>query len=113
MKTRNRFFMFIFMGAFQGIYLIYFMGSVQNGLKTLRMKKMGAVITILLSIITLGLYSFVWQWNTCTSLKKLGCGDCRFTCLILSLLIIGIIINPLIIQGRINYYFKQINRKLY
>ena len=101
------------MGMFQVIYLMYFIGSVQNGLKTLRMTNMSALITILLSIITLGLYSLVWQWNTSTSLKKLGCGDCRFVCLILSLLIIGIIINPFIIQGKINYYYEKVNRKLY
>lgn len=105
--------MFIFMAALNGIYLIYFMVSVQNGLKNLKMTKMNTAFTILLSIITLGLYSLVWQWNTCTSLKKLGCGDCRFTCLILSLLIIGIITNPFILQGKINYYCKKVNRKLY
>lgn len=112
MKRRNRFFMFIFMGAFHGIYLIYFMGSVQSGLKFLHMTKVSAVITILLSIITFGIYSFIWQWNTCTALKKLGTGDCRVICLIFSLLIIGIIVNPFIMQGKINHY-EKLNHKLY
>lgn len=105
--------MFIFMCAFHGIYLIYFMGSVQSGLKTMKMTRIGAFTTILLLIFTIGIYSLIWQWNTCTSLKKLGCGDCRFSCLVFSLLIIGIIINPFILQGKINFYCERVNTKLY
>lgn len=44
------------------------------------MTRMNPAVTILLSIITIGIFSLVWQWNTCTSLKKLKCGDCKVIC---------------------------------
>lgn len=77
------------------------------------MTRMNPAVTILLSIITIGIFSLVWQWNTCASLKKLKCGDCRAIYLLLSLLLIGFIINPFIIQGKINYYREKINRTLF
>ena len=99
------------MGAFQGLYLIYFMVSVQNGLKLMQLTKLSGFSVVLLSILTLGIFSLVWQWNVGKSLKNLRAGDCRVICLILSLLIFGILINPLIIQGKINRYNKEKQQK--
>lgn len=112
MIKRNRFLMFILMGAFEGLYLIYFMVSVQNGLKLMQLTKLSGFSVVLLSIITLGIFSLVWQWNVGKSLKSLGTGDCRVVCLILSLLVFGILINPLIIQGKINRYNKEKQQQL-
>lgn len=101
-RKRNRIAMFFLMEILRVIYLFYWQCSVQNEVRRATQHGVGGGVTVFLSIITLGIYAIVWQWKTCKSLHKLGCTDRSVICLIFSLLIIGIIVNPLIIQGQIN-----------
>ena len=109
MKIRNRFVMFILIYIFDIIYLFYWLCSVQSGIDNDKDYKnsINVWVTVLLIIGTLGLYILVWQWLTCNYLKQKGGSDVRLITLILSLLIIGLIINPLIIQGQINKVLKK------
>ena len=111
MKKRNLFVTFLLIGWFRILYLIIWMISIQNFLKRTKKSSIGGGITLLLMIITIGLYSFIWQWKTCKSLKSLGAQDNSVVTLILLILVIGIIINPLIIQSSINNIknFQQIS----
>lgn len=103
MKQRSLFAMFILMHALMGVYILYWICDVQNGIKyRINTARIGGGLTILLMIITLGLYGFIWQWKVCSDLKSIGRQDIRVVTLILSILLIGIVINPLVIQSSIN-----------
>lgn len=103
MKKRDLLTMFLLMGALEGVYLIYWIVDIQVDIKdNLKKSKCGGGLTIFLIFITLGIYYFIWQWNICKLLKLYGAGDKRVITLILSIFLIGMIINPLIIQSSIN-----------
>lgn len=103
MRRRNLFTMFILLGALEIFYLFYWICDVQNSIRYYTKKSsIGGGLTVFLMIITLGLYGFIWQWNICKELKTISGRDKRIITLILSVLLIGIVINPLIIQSSIN-----------
>lgn len=98
------FFMIVILGqrGGAGIYLCYWMASVQNGIKARESEEMNGILWLILSLATLGIGFLIWQWRTCTWLKNRGCRDLRIGTLILSLLLIGLLINPFLIQNQIN-----------
>lgn len=111
MKIRNRFVMFLLMYIFEIIYILYWICSVQKGIymekACVNQSDVNSMLTLLLIIGTFGLYYFVWQWLTCDYLKREGAEDFRILTLLLSILLIGIIVNPLLIQGQINKVVKE------
>ncbi|MDE6302371.1 MAG: DUF4234 domain-containing protein [Clostridia bacterium] len=104
MKKRNLFFMFIVFYNIPPIYLLYWIGSIQSDihLQSPQDNKVSGGVAVLLTILTFGLYGFVWQWKVCEHIKRQGGGDLRVITLVLSILIFGVILNPFIIQGSIN-----------
>ena len=111
--TRNRFVMFFLTHAFGAWYILYWIYSVQNEIQYHERKKENGLSTALLVFVTFGIYAFVWQWKVCSTLKKQGAGDLRVVTLILGILGIGIIINPLLIQGEINGFKNRVRNPLY
>ena len=85
-----------------GVYLLYWLGSIQSSLIRKNLSKITSFLTIILIIFTLGIYGIIWQWKLCSILKALNGEDKRICTLILNLLFIGLIFSPLIIQGQIN-----------
>lgn len=104
---RNRFIMTYLMALLKGPYDLYWISSVQNEVRRNEKKGMSGFLTSLLVFCTLGLYSIVWQFKTSGILKKQGAKEKRIKMAIFALLIIGIIVNPLIIQGQMNYLEKR------
>lgn len=111
MKKRSLFEMFLLTAIFKGFYLLYWIASTQNSLELetkgsfsfkTNQNHISGGLTIVLIIFTFGLYYLYWQWNTCKILSKKGAPDNSLITLILSILIIGIILNPFIIQSSIN-----------
>ena len=102
MYKRNRIIMFFLIGGLQGAYLFYWLLSVQGDIRREKGSGIGGCLTFLLILFTFGIYLFFWQWNVCSYLKEQNGEDKRVVTLILSLLVFGVIINPLIIQGQIN-----------
>lgn len=103
MKRRNLFAMLILLYVLEIFYLFYWICDVQNGIRYyIKKSNIGGGLTVFLMIITLGLYGFIWQWNTCKHLKSICGKDKRIITLVFSVLLIGIVINPLIIQSSIN-----------
>ncbi len=103
--------MFLLTAIFKGFYLLYWIASTQNSLELetkgsfsfkTNQNHISGGLTIVLIIFTFGLYYLYWQWNTCKILSKKGAPDNSLITLILSILIIGIILNPFIIQSSIN-----------
>lgn len=101
-RKRNLFLMLILMGGLQGLYLLYWIASVQNEIKRCSETKLGGFLTVVSIIVTFGIYYFVWQWKTCKFLRSCGAADNSVATLVLSFLFIGIIVNPLIIQKAVN-----------
>lgn len=107
MKKRNRFVMFLLMGYFNGLYHLYWQFSIQRDIKRVDTRELGPGLTLFLTIVTCGIYYLVWQWKVCSFLKENGQCDRRVGCLVLSILFIGIIVNPLLIQGDINRLLRE------
>ena len=109
MKIRNRFVMFILFYLFGPFYIFYWIGSVQNGIyyENKFENTIGSFLTVILIIFTFGLYYFVWQWETCSFLKERGAADLSILTFILSLLLVGLLLNPFLIQGQINKIAKD------
>ena len=107
MKKRNRIIMFLLMGAFRGLYNLYWQFSVQQDIQRRNPKELAPGLTLFLTIVTFGIYYLVWQWKTCLFLKNNGQCDRRVSCFVFSILMIGLIINPLLIQGDINRLLKS------
>ena len=101
-RMRDRLTMFFLLTAFRGFYILYWVASVQNEIVRNERKGLSGGLTVLLILCTFGLYSFIWQWKACGILKKQGASDRRIITLVLGILIVGILINPLIIQGELN-----------
>ncbi|MBE7081431.1 MAG: hypothetical protein E7372_02590 [Clostridiales bacterium] len=107
MHLRNRFKMFLLIAilgqaSLAGVYLLYWVGSIQSSLVKKNLSKTPSFLIITLTVFTLGIYGIIWQWKLCSILKTLNGEDKRICTLILNLLIIGLIFSPLIIQGQIN-----------
>lgn len=112
MYIRNRFTMFLLIailgqGGLAGVYLLYWVGSIQSSLIRKNLSKMPSFFIIVLIIFTLGIYGIIWQRKLCSILKTLNGEDKRICTLILNLLFIGFIISPLIIQGQINRIYEN------
>ncbi len=103
MSKRSLFVTFILMNTLGIFYMLYWIASIQDGFKYRTKQSTASGVTVVVFIIlTLGLYCIIWQWKACRNLKALGANDNRVLTLILSLLLIGIIVNQLIIQSSIN-----------
>ena len=111
MIERNRFLMLFLMGQLGGWYTLYWMCSVQNetnkqlfllGKNKKGMDNLSGGLVVLYSILSLGIFAIVWQFYMCAKIKKLGGRNIYAPIIIMSILFIGIIANPLIIQGELN-----------
>ena len=111
MIDRNRFLMLFLMGQLGGWYTLYWMCSVQNetnkqlfllGKNKKGMDNLSGGLVGLYSILSLGIFAIVWQFYMCAKIKKLGGRNIYAPIIIMSILFIGIIANPLIIQGELN-----------
>lgn len=104
MIKRNLFVMLLLIDCLEIFYLFYWISSVQDELKfdSQNNIKLDGAATVILIIVTLGIYYFIWQWKTCKILSTYGTKNQSVLTLILSILIIGMIINPLIIQSSLN-----------
>ena len=111
MIERNRFLMLFLMGQLGGWYALYWMCSVQNetnkqlfllGKNKKGMDNLSGGLVVLYSILSLGIFAIVWQFYMCAKIKKLGGRNIYAPIIIMSILFIGIIANPLIIQGELN-----------
>lgn len=105
---RDRFIMFFLMSSpARVIFDYYWISSVQNEVRRNERKGLSGALTVLLVICTLGVYSVVWQFRTSGILKKQGAHEKRFMMAIFAVLLIGVFVNPLIIQGQINKLAEQ------
>ena len=105
---RNRFVMLFLMGGpFRVVYNYYWIASVQNEVRQNRRKGLGGLGTVLLVFCTFGLYSIIWQFRTSGILKKQGAKGKRIKMAICAFFMIGIITNPIIIQGQMNQLAGQ------
>lgn len=104
---RNRFLMFILMRAFSAPYDLYWISSVQNEVCRNEKKGMSGFLTSLLVLCTFGIYSIVWQFRTSGILKRQGAEEKRIKMAICAFFMIGIITNPIIIQGQMNQLAGQ------
>ena len=103
MIRRNLFVMFILMGNLQGLYVLYWMLSVNDDLPSESVRTKSRGMHMLLLFVTLGIYGLIWQWRVCRYLREKRCRDLRVLTLILSFCCgIGILLNPLLIQKEIN-----------
>ena len=99
---RNRFLMFLLMATpMYGIYSWYWICSVQNEICR-NEKRLSGGLTLLLVIFTFGIYAIIWQFKTSGILKKQGAREKRIKMTICALFLIGIVFNPIIIQGQLN-----------
>ena len=100
---RDRFMMFFLMcSPMKGIYDWYWISSVQNEVCRNERKGLSGFATVLLTIFTMGIYAIVWQFKTSAILRKQGAEEKRIKMAICALFLIGIVVNPLIIQGQLN-----------
>ena len=106
MYVRNRFGIFLLMYLAGPIYYCIWASEIQNSRRAEGRALTGGM-TVLLLLLTFGFYHIIWQWRTCAWLRRKTGHGRRIITLILSLLFIGWIINPLVIQGQINRYLKR------
>ena len=116
MKKRNLLVMFLLLILYPklpdrpatpiaSIYHIYWSSSI-NKARRLEQPAMRYIFVLLLAPFTLGISYLVWQWKTAAWLGTKTGSDRRVVTLILSLLLVGAIINPLILQSDINKYLS-------
>ena len=116
MKKRNLLVMFLLLilypkrpdrpvAPIAGIYHIYWSSSI-NKARRLEEPAMRYIFVLLLAPITLGISYLVWQWKTAAWLSTKTGTDRKVLTLVLSLLLVGAIVNPLILQGDINKYLS-------
>ena len=65
------------------------------------------IFVMLLLPVTLGISFLVWQWKTVAWLETKTEKDRRVLTLILSIFLVGFLINPLILQNDINKYLSR------
>ena len=117
MKKRNLLVMFLLlilypkrpdgpMVPIAGIYHIYWSGSL-NKARRAEQPALRYIFILLLTPFTLGIAHLVWQWNTAAWLATKTGKDRKLLTLILSLLLVGAIANPLILQSDINKYLSS------
>ncbi len=98
------FFIIVFLGhnGAAGLYLCYWTASVQNGIRSRENGEMRGEIWVILGVLSLGIGFLIWQWRTSAWMKRQGLRDLRIWTSLLSLLLIGLIVNPFLIQNEIN-----------
>lgn len=107
-KSRNRFFMFVLMDVLGLFYLLWWQAETQNAFRTAEGGGMSGGKTVLLSIVTLGIFGMVWQWKKCRAIRRLGGANLCPSFIILYLFfLLGIICVPLLIQREVNYFAEN------
>ena len=117
MKKRNLFVMFILLllcprrqdgvaVPLLGIYHIYWHSKL-NSERRKEQPALRYLFVMLLVPVTLGISFFVWQWKTVDWLGTKTGADRRVLTLILSILLVGFLINPLVLQSDINKYLSR------
>ena len=99
LTKRNRFVMLLFLNMFNAVYMIYWYVSVLKELSFFRGKKFSGALAAVIIICTVFLALFYYDYKICNLLRNKGL---YMAMLVLRLLVIGIIINPLFLQGRVN-----------
>lgn len=104
MIKRNRLIMFILERFFSFFYIIYWYYSVIDSLNKQKIIKDKPFLSVILIIITLGIYTIYINWKLAGLFFKETGYDNRVICLMFSLtIIIGYTFNIIILQGSINY----------
>ena len=99
-------------------YGLYWMAKVQEetnnqlaswGIEKKGLDKYSGGLIVLFSILTLGIFAIFWQFYFCKKIVRLGGVRQYVPVAILSVLFIGIIFNPLIMQGALNGIYDSHN----
>lgn len=106
MKERNIALVIIFSILTFGIYGIYWVVSIQNGVKEKCGEGFGGVMTVILMIVTFGLYGIYWIYAMGERLHK--CGASKDNGLLyLALTVVGLgIVTYCLMQDEINKIVK-------
>ena len=118
MEKRDRFIMLICMHFFGPIYFLYWICKTQNetnreleimAIKRKGLDKLSGGFAVFLSIITLYLFTIVWQYYLCRKIVRLGGKGKYFSITLLYLLLIipGLVFNPLVLQGEMNMLIRR------
>ena len=102
MKKRNIILVLVLSLVTFGIYAVYWNCAFQNELKKETGEGFGWLGHLLMCLVTFGIYSLYWQYAAGKRLAKLGAENYSILYLILSLVGVGGIINPLLMQNQAN-----------
>ena len=122
---RSKALMFVFFYLFGWVYGLAWMAEVQNetnkelvscGKDKKGLDKLSGGLIVLFSILSLGIFAIFWQFYFCKKIVRLGGKGRYISVAILFVFFIGIIFNPLIMQGELNniidvYYITISNRR--
>ena len=107
-KSRNRLFMFVLMDVLGLFYFFWWQAETQNSFRTAEGGGMSGGKTVLLSIVTLGIFGIVWQWKKCRAIRRLGGANLCPAFIVLYLFcLLGAIFVPLLIQREVNYFAEN------
>lgn len=113
---RSKLLMFILFYALGGWYGLYWITKVQNetnaelvscGICKKGLDKLSGGLVLLFSVLSLGLFAIVWQFYLCRKIVRLGGKRKYIPVAIMTIFVIGIIFNPLVMQGELNNIYDK------
>ena len=106
MKQRNIWVVLLLSVVTFGFYAIYWNCAFQNELKKETGLGFGWLGHLLMSFVTFGIYPLYWQYAAGKRLAKLGAEDRSIIYIVLTLLGVGAVVNPLLMQDQANKLSK-------